>query len=78
MLDVLVEEPPANLEEDVPLPPRKPRNTMRKCAVKKMMVSRDTREQVTTSTSAVRYSSSSHRPDDLICLLQSLRPLVSD
>jgi hypothetical protein len=44
MLDVPVEEPPANLGEDMPLPPRKLCNTARKRAVKKLKVSKDTRQ----------------------------------
>jgi hypothetical protein len=59
MPDVPVEEPPTNLEEDVSLPPRKPRNTACKRAMKKLKVSEDTRPEVTTSTSVVGYSSSS-------------------
>jgi hypothetical protein len=59
MPDVPVEESPRNREEDVSLPPRKPRNTAHKRAMKKLKVSEDTRLEVSASTSVVKYSSSS-------------------
>jgi hypothetical protein len=59
MPDAPIKESLTNLEEDVPLPPRKPHNTMRKRVVKKLKVSEDTRLEVSTSTSVVGYSSSS-------------------
>jgi hypothetical protein len=42
MPDVSFEEPAANLEDDVSLPPRKLCNTMRKRAMNKLKVSEDT------------------------------------
>jgi hypothetical protein len=59
MPSVPIEEPPANLKEDVLLlPPRKPHDTACKCDVKKLKVSEDTRPEVSTSNSVVGYSSS--------------------
>jgi hypothetical protein len=59
MPDVPVEELAANLDEDVPLQPRKPRNTVHNCAVKKLKVSEDTRLKVGAITSVVEYPVSS-------------------
>jgi hypothetical protein len=56
---VPVVEQPSSLEADLSLPPRRPRNVARKCAMKKLKVFEATRQEVGTATTLVEYLLSS-------------------
>jgi ribosomal protein L18E len=55
MPNIPVIEKPSNLEANLPVPPRKPRNVMWKHIVKKLKLSEATRPEVNTPTRVVKY-----------------------
>jgi hypothetical protein len=51
----LIIEKPASLEDSLLVPPRKPRNVVRKRATKKLKISETTSQEVSAMTSVVEY-----------------------
>jgi hypothetical protein len=53
----LVEDPPTSLEDSLPAPPRKPRNVAHKRVAKKLKVTENTSQEVSSSSRVVEYLS---------------------
>jgi hypothetical protein len=52
---LVIVEKPASLEASIPVPPRRPRNAMRKRAVKKLKITETTSQEVGTMNDVVEY-----------------------
>jgi hypothetical protein len=55
----LVDDPPTSLEASLPVPPRRPRNVVRKRVAKKLKVTETTSQEVSSSSRVVEYLSRS-------------------
>jgi hypothetical protein len=53
----LINDPPTSLEATLPAPPRRPRNTARKCVAKKLKITKTTSQEVNSSSRVVKYLS---------------------
>jgi hypothetical protein len=53
----LIVESPARLEASIPVPPKKPRNVVRKRTAKKLKITETTNQEVSTTTGVVEYFS---------------------